>query len=106
MLLGAHLVARPKMWRGSSLSEQPASKLLQVQSNTTTLRKMALPLPSGLVPSEVAFLCEMELVTVMPRQRLDTIELLGVRWASQVARDDDDDNNKTLHSKLRAAFTD
>lgn len=40
---------------------------------------MALPLPSGLVPNEVAFLCEMELVTVMPRQRLDSIELLGVR---------------------------
>ncbi|KAJ6789362.1 hypothetical protein PWT90_00915 [Aphanocladium album] len=38
---------------------------------------MALPLPSGLVPNEIAFLCEMELVTVMPRQRLDTIELLG-----------------------------
>ncbi|ATY61584.1 DNA replication complex GINS (Psf2) [Cordyceps militaris] len=38
---------------------------------------MALPLPSGLVPSEVAFLCEMELVTVVPRQRLDSIELLA-----------------------------
>lgn len=40
---------------------------------------MALPLPSGLVPSEVAFLCEMELVTVVPRQRLESIELLTVR---------------------------
>ena len=29
-------------------------------------------------PSEVAFLCEMELVTVVPRQRLESIELLGV----------------------------
>ncbi|KAH6672720.1 hypothetical protein F5X68DRAFT_174976 [Plectosphaerella plurivora] len=38
---------------------------------------MALPLPPGLVPSEVAFLCEMELVTVVPRQRLDSIELLS-----------------------------
>ncbi|KAI5463852.1 hypothetical protein BGZ63DRAFT_423160 [Mariannaea sp. PMI_226] len=38
---------------------------------------MALPLPSGLVPSEVAFLCEMELVTVVPRQRLDSIDLLS-----------------------------
>ncbi|PHH80378.1 hypothetical protein CDD80_1823 [Ophiocordyceps camponoti-rufipedis] len=37
---------------------------------------MALPLPLGLVPSEVAFLCEMELVTIVPRQRLDTISLL------------------------------
>ncbi|KAM0457287.1 hypothetical protein ACHAPV_003195 [Trichoderma viride] len=38
---------------------------------------MALPLPQGLVPSEVAFLCEMELVTVVPRQRLESIELLS-----------------------------
>ncbi|KAH0491149.1 hypothetical protein TgHK011_002591 [Trichoderma gracile] len=38
---------------------------------------MALPLPLGLVPSEVAFLCEMELVTVVPRQRLESIELLS-----------------------------
>jgi hypothetical protein len=42
------------------------------------LNTMALPLPSGLVPSEVAFLCEMELVTVVPRQRLDSIDLLSV----------------------------
>lgn len=39
---------------------------------------MALPLPSGLTPPEVAFLCEMELVTVIPRQRLDALNLLGV----------------------------
>jgi len=39
---------------------------------------MALPLPPGLMPSEVAFLCEMELVTVIPRQRLEAIPLLGV----------------------------
>lgn len=39
---------------------------------------MALPLPLGLVPSEAAFLCEMELVTVVPRQRLESIELLSV----------------------------
>ncbi|KAL2875909.1 DNA replication protein psf2 [Colletotrichum sp. CLE4] len=38
---------------------------------------MALPLPSGLVPAEVAFLCEMELVTIVPRQRLETIDLLS-----------------------------
>ncbi|KAF7555433.1 hypothetical protein G7046_g6559 [Stylonectria norvegica] len=38
---------------------------------------MALPLPAGLTPSEVAFLCEMELVTVVPRQRLDSIDLLS-----------------------------
>lgn len=40
---------------------------------------MALQLNPGLTPSEVGFLCEMELVTVIPRQRLDALELLGVR---------------------------
>jgi len=39
---------------------------------------MALPLPAGLLPSEIAFLCEMELVTVIPRQRLESLQLLGV----------------------------
>ncbi|KAL8758088.1 MAG: hypothetical protein Q9184_004032 [Pyrenodesmia sp. 2 TL-2023] len=38
---------------------------------------MALPLPTGLTPPEVAFLCEMELVTVIPRQRLEGLQLLG-----------------------------
>ncbi|KAI1820813.1 GINS complex, PSF2 component [Xylaria intraflava] len=38
---------------------------------------MALPLPSGLVPTEVAFLCEMEMVTIVPRQRLESIPLLS-----------------------------
>ncbi|KAI2621454.1 GINS complex, PSF2 component [Hypomontagnella submonticulosa] len=38
---------------------------------------MALPLPPGLVPTEVAFLCEMELVTIVPRQRLESITLLS-----------------------------
>lgn len=45
---------------------------------------MALPLPPGLVPSEVAFLCEMELVTVVPRQRLESIDLLTVRLSHRV----------------------
>lgn len=45
---------------------------------------MALPLPSGLVPSEVAFLCEMELITVVPRQRLGSIELLAVSASLRV----------------------
>ncbi|KAK1775944.1 GINS complex protein-domain-containing protein [Copromyces sp. CBS 386.78] len=40
---------------------------------------MALPLPPGLTQNEVAFLAEMEMVTVVPRQRLDTIDLLGGR---------------------------
>ncbi|KAK0726326.1 DNA replication complex GINS protein psf-2 [Apiosordaria backusii] len=38
---------------------------------------MALPLPLGLTHSEVAFLAEMELVTVVPRQRLESIDLLS-----------------------------
>ncbi|MCJ1370597.1 DNA replication protein psf2 [Loxospora ochrophaea] len=38
---------------------------------------MALPLVSGLNPSEVAFLCEMEMVTVIPRQRLEGLDLVG-----------------------------
>ncbi|KAI1416874.1 GINS complex, PSF2 component [Hypoxylon sp. FL1857] len=38
---------------------------------------MALPLPPGLVPTEVAFLCEMEMVTIVPRQRLESIALLS-----------------------------
>ncbi|AEO61048.1 hypothetical protein MYCTH_2310831 [Thermothelomyces thermophilus ATCC 42464] len=38
---------------------------------------MALPLPPGLTHAEVAFLAEMELVTVVPRQRLDSIDLLS-----------------------------
>ncbi|RKF83524.1 DNA replication complex GINS protein PSF2 [Golovinomyces cichoracearum] len=38
---------------------------------------MALPLAPGLTPAEVAFLCEMELVTVIPRQRLESLSLLG-----------------------------
>jgi hypothetical protein len=41
-------------------------------------RTMALPLPPGLVPTEVAFLCEMEMVTIVPRQRLESIPLLSV----------------------------
>ena len=39
---------------------------------------MAFPHPPGLLPTEIAFLCEMELVTVLPRQRLERLDLLGV----------------------------
>lgn len=39
---------------------------------------MAFPLPRGITPPEIAFLCEMEMVTVIPRQRLEGLELLGV----------------------------
>jgi hypothetical protein len=41
---------------------------------------MALPLQAGLTPMEVAFLCEMEMVTVVPRQRLESLNLLSVRF--------------------------
>ena len=47
---------------------------------------MALPLPQGLTPAEVALLCEMEMVTVIPRQRLDKLELLGVSRSSVQVR--------------------
>lgn len=40
---------------------------------------MAFPHPPGLLPSEVSFLCEMEQVTIIPRQRLERLDLLGVR---------------------------
>ncbi|KAI1431877.1 GINS complex, PSF2 component [Xylaria sp. CBS 124048] len=43
---------------------------------------MALPLPSGLVPTEVAFLCEMEMITIVPRQRLEPIPLLSGKTPS------------------------
>ncbi|KAI0438746.1 GINS complex, PSF2 component [Xylaria telfairii] len=38
---------------------------------------MALALPPGLVPTEVAFLCEMETITIVPRQRLESIPMLS-----------------------------
>ncbi|KAI9849377.1 MAG: DNA replication protein psf2 [Thelocarpon superellum] len=38
---------------------------------------MAAAVKGGLRPSEIAFLCEMETVTVMPRQRLERLDLLG-----------------------------
>ena len=39
---------------------------------------MAFNHPPGLTPPEIAFICEMELVTIIPRQRLDRLDLLGV----------------------------
>ncbi|KAJ6012032.1 hypothetical protein N7499_012998 [Penicillium canescens] len=38
---------------------------------------MAFPLPRGVTASEIAFLAEMETVTIVPRQRLEGLELLG-----------------------------
>jgi hypothetical protein len=39
---------------------------------------MAFPHPPGLTPPEIAFICEMEHVTIVPRQRLERLDLLGV----------------------------
>lgn len=39
---------------------------------------MAFPSPRGMIPGEIEFLAEMEMVTVVPRQRLEGLELLGV----------------------------
>ena len=65
------------------------SKLGQTnQSRNITRCNMALPLPPGLTPPEIAFLCEMELVTVIPRQRLEGLELLGVGVPLQTPRHD------------------
>lgn len=44
---------------------------------------MAFPIPQGIAPSEIAFLAEMEMVTIVPRQRLEGLELLGVSGKSQ-----------------------
>ncbi|KAJ5921975.1 GINS complex subunit Psf2 subgroup [Penicillium verrucosum] len=38
---------------------------------------MAFHLPRGVTASEIAFLAEMETVTIVPRQRLEGLELLG-----------------------------
>ncbi|KAA8650617.1 hypothetical protein EYZ11_002752 [Aspergillus tanneri] len=38
---------------------------------------MAFPLPRGITPPEISFLAEMELVTILPRQRLEGLDLLG-----------------------------
>ncbi|KAJ5273203.1 GINS complex subunit Psf2 subgroup [Penicillium angulare] len=38
---------------------------------------MAFPLPRGITPSEIAFLAEMETITIVPRQRLEGMELLS-----------------------------
>lgn len=44
---------------------------------------MAFPLPRGITPPEISFLAEMEMVTILPRQRLEGLELLGVSVSDQ-----------------------
>lgn len=61
-------------------SRQPEDRVVTYQKNTEIPQRsnMALPLPPGLTPTEVAFLCEMEMVTVVPRQKLESLDLLAV----------------------------
>jgi hypothetical protein len=52
------------------------NQLTRVKS--VALKTMASSRQPGLLPDEVAFLCGMELVTIIPRQRLEGLELIGV----------------------------
>jgi hypothetical protein len=76
-----------KLWRVIHASRASATRGLRCPSRdcqlnwTSETAAMALTLPPGLTPPEVAFLCEMELVTVIPRQRLEGLDLLGVSRA-------------------------
>lgn len=65
--------SRQIVWRGALLGLIPWRGIRSIHA-----LDMALPLKAGLTPAEVAFLCEMEMVTVIPRQRLESLELLGV----------------------------
>lgn len=65
----------PVTCRGASLLPKPRMRFEQTPQRVLI---MALPLAPGLTPAEIAFLCEMELVTVIPRQRLGGLDLLGV----------------------------
>lgn len=70
---------------GAPVSQNPPSTLdLDLKASTPQTTAMALPLPTGMTPSEVSFLCEMELVTVVPRQRLESIDLLSVSASQRV----------------------
>ena len=52
--------------------------LVEKRYTTNRAPSMAFPHKTGLLPAEIAFICEMELVTIVPRQRLESLELLGV----------------------------
>jgi len=67
----------PRQVRWSSRHKNKVSSYIDTKISLRLL--MAFPHPPGLLPSEVAFLCEMELVTIVPRQRLERLDLLGVR---------------------------
>lgn len=57
----------------------PVNCQIESSRNPVSRRSaMAFPLPRGLTPPEIAFVAEMEQVTVVPRQRLEGLELLSV----------------------------
>ncbi|EFX05379.1 class 1 alpha-mannosidase [Grosmannia clavigera kw1407] len=76
-----HATPTPPRWTRRDVFQwtlSPSAHLLTLfLHHAVILAAMALPLPPGITPAEVSFLCEMELVTVVPRQRLDPIHLLG-----------------------------
>ena len=47
---------------------------------------MAFTRPPGLLPSEIGFICGMELITVVPREALERLDLLGVSQRSGALR--------------------
>lgn len=87
-------------------SRNPSPQCDNISEHVFESFTMALPLHPGLTPNEVGFLCEMELVTVIPRQRLDALELLGV--STHTAQEHRcwrpfNPTNYTLNSKIHRA---
>lgn len=79
LLCGCKFEVNQQQWSVHQRARVLPSRAHQTRlRNARSLTNMALPLPSGLAPTEVAFLCEMEMVTVIPRQRLESLNLLGV----------------------------
>jgi hypothetical protein len=66
---------------------------------------MAFPLPRGVTASEIAFLAEMETVTIVPRQRLEGLELLGVSRHAHLLPVQESNNTRapSKHSSLQGA---
>lgn len=70
----------PSRLRAKKYTSTPTTLQHQFNPDVHSSSNMALPLPSGITPPEIAFLCEMELVTVVPRQRLESLDLLSVSY--------------------------
>lgn len=73
------------IFRAETASTRPSSSQLQKEAPFSPGQPfpMAFPLPRGIMPPEIAFLAEMEQVTVVPRQRLEGLELLSVSRVSK-----------------------